>query len=53
MKEFFLNATIVVGGIIFFATVIVPGVAQIYKAFKEIFSDLSRGFRLFSEGHTR
>lgn len=53
MKEFFFNATAVVGGIIFIATVIAPGVAGIIKAFSEIFSDLCRGFRLFSEGHTR
>lgn len=53
MKELFFNATIVVGSIIFFVMVIAPAIAMIYSSFKNLFSDVSRGFRLFSEGHSR
>ena len=50
MKDLILNATIVVGSIVFLAMVIAPGIAYI-NAFSRLFNDLRKAFIFFSEGH--
>ncbi len=51
MKDLILNATIVVGSIVFLAMVIAPGIAYIANAFSRLFNDLRKAFIFFSEGH--